>query len=175
MFPTSAPTNQPTTSNTNHTHTMKTALPESVAQAIPDGTTVNHEQALYVIPSGGGFSCLGFQVAIDCATRLAAELAIPFTPAPLGSLANYDALRSLRAQASLRYSITKKRVTCELSPQLIGLEGRRVEVVTNYDETRRFKVGRSTGWIPIHLELANVRSSGGGAAERTYKSVRVIR
>jgi hypothetical protein len=41
-----------------------------------------------------------------------------------------------------------------LSPQLIGLEGWRVEVVTTYDETRRFIVGRSTGWTPCHIERA---------------------
>jgi len=62
-----------------------------------------------------------------------------------------------------------------LTPQLVGLEGRRVEVVTTYGETRRFHVGKSTGWIPCHLEIHNARSSGGGSAEKQYKSVRVIR
>jgi hypothetical protein len=61
-----------------------------------------------------------------------------------------------------------------LTPQLTGLEGMRVEVVTDYDETRRFIVGKSTGWKPIHLEIAQRNSSGGGGAERHYKSVRVL-
>jgi hypothetical protein len=38
-----------------------------------------------------------------------------------------------------------------LSAQLKGMEGYRVEVTTDYDETRRFIVGRSTGWRPCHL------------------------
>jgi hypothetical protein len=62
-----------------------------------------------------------------------------------------------------------------LSHQLVGLEGCRVEVETTYNETRRFQVGRSTGWRPCHLELANRASSGGVSADHVYKSVRVIR
>lgn len=58
-----------------------------------------------------------------------------------------------------------------LSPQLRGLEGYRVEVVTTYDEKRRFIVGRSTGWRPIHLEISRRNSMGGGGAEKEYKSV----
>jgi hypothetical protein len=59
---------------------------------------------------------------------------------------------------------------------LIGLEGRRVEVVEADGQRRRFKVGKSTGWIPCHIELANERSSGGMAVMgEPFKSVRVIR
>jgi hypothetical protein len=61
-----------------------------------------------------------------------------------------------------------------LSPQLVGLEGWRVEVETTWGSTRRFIVGRSTGWIPIHLEVSRRDSSGGGAADREYKSVRKL-
>jgi hypothetical protein len=82
----------------------------------------------------------------------------------------YDLWRSLNERQ-------RKRVqdTTSLNPQLLKLEGCRVEVVTSYGETRRFRVGRSGGWRPIHLELKNIRSSGGCAAEESYKSVRVIR
>jgi len=61
-----------------------------------------------------------------------------------------------------------------LSPQLKGMEGYRVEVVTDYNETRRFIVGCSTGWRPCHLEVNNRRSLGGPSAENHYKSVRVL-
>jgi hypothetical protein len=61
-----------------------------------------------------------------------------------------------------------------LSPQLKGLEGKRVEVVTDYDETRRFWVGRSSGWVPCHIEVRTRRSLGGTSAERQYKSIRVV-
>lgn len=59
-----------------------------------------------------------------------------------------------------------------LTPQLVGLEGWRVEVVTTYGETRRFYVGRSTGWVPCHIEIARRDSTGGMGAERKYAKVR---
>jgi len=61
-----------------------------------------------------------------------------------------------------------------LSPQFIGREGWRVEVVTTYGEVRRFIIGKSTGRCPIHLELAQRNSSGGIGAEYTYASVRFL-
>jgi hypothetical protein len=63
----------------------------------------------------------------------------------------------------------------KLCPQLKGLEGARVEVMDHDGETRRFNVGRSTGWRPIHLEIHNRRCIGGHAAMPSYRSVRVIR
>ena len=62
-----------------------------------------------------------------------------------------------------------------LSNQLIGLEGCRVEVLDKHYKTRRFQVGRSTGWVPCHIELHRSDSSGGGPADQEYKTVRVIR
>jgi len=60
-----------------------------------------------------------------------------------------------------------------LTSQLIGLEGWRVEVTDAHGETRRFIVGRSTGWKPCHLEVKTRRSLGGSPADRTY--TRIIR
>jgi hypothetical protein len=68
----------------------------------------------------------------------------------------------------------QERDNSDLTPQLIGLEGWRVEVVTDYGEKRRFIVGKSTGWKPIHLEVYNRRSLGGGGAERHYASVKKL-
>lgn len=62
----------------------------------------------------------------------------------------------------------------DLSPQLRGLEGYRVEVETTWGEKRRFIVGRSTGWKPCHLEISRRNALGGMAASREYKSVRVL-
>jgi hypothetical protein len=62
-----------------------------------------------------------------------------------------------------------------LTPQLRGLERYRVEVVDVYGETRRFWVGRSSGWRPCHIENKLLTSSGGVSADRVYKSVRVVR
>lgn len=63
----------------------------------------------------------------------------------------------------------------DLTSQLVGLEGKRVEVVDIHGETRRFWVGKSTGWKPIHLEVKTTRSLGGDAADKFYKSVKVVR
>jgi hypothetical protein len=70
----------------------------------------------------------------------------------------------------------RARVYCQhgLTTALIGLEGKRVEAVTNDGETRRFWVGRSTGWRPCHLEIKTRRSSGGGPADSSYRNVTVI-
>ena len=68
-----------------------------------------------------------------------------------------------------------------LSTQLLGLEGWRVEVVTDWGDsegdgmiTSRFIVGRSTGWVPCHIELPRRDSSGGQPASKHYESVRKL-
>lgn len=60
------------------------------------------------------------------------------------------------------------------SPQLTPWLGWRVEVVDMGGEKRRFIVGRSTGWKPIHLEVLTRRSYGGMAACKQYQSVRPL-
>lgn len=69
----------------------------------------------------------------------------------------------------------RQRSDAGLTPQLIGLEGYRVEVITTYNEKRRFIVGRSTGWVPCHVELKRIDSIWGDGADKEYKSVKVIR
>lgn len=62
-----------------------------------------------------------------------------------------------------------------LTKQLIGLEGWRVEVETDMTrEKRRFIVGRSSGWIPCHIELKTRYSTGGMSANQHYFSVRKL-
>lgn len=59
---------------------------------------------------------------------------------------------------------TGTRCPAELTPALVGLEGKRV-LVTYPDGTEsRFYVGKSTGWMPCHLEIKRRDSWGGGAA-----------
>jgi hypothetical protein len=132
--------------------------------------SINTEQRLYVLTAGSGFSCLGFDVAQQRMERLAAEMREPLPTAEPGTEDHYSAYSKLHTKAAT----SGKRFACELSPQLTGLEGCRVEVVTDYDETRRFIVGKSTGWLPIHLEVSRRSAYGGGAAERHYKSVRTL-
>lgn len=62
-----------------------------------------------------------------------------------------------------------------LNPQLIGLEGKRVEVTVPYGvQLRRFWVSRSTGWRPCHLEIARRGNQSGDVATGPYLSVRVV-
>lgn len=58
-----------------------------------------------------------------------------------------------------------------LTPQLTGLEGWRIEVMTVEGKVRRFIVGKSNGWRPCHLEIHNRRSRGGVRADASYAQV----
>ncbi len=137
--------------------------------------TLSAEQALYVIPAATGYSCLGFDVCIERARRLAVELGQPAPAAERGTMAAYDEYQRLVRIAWDRNRETGWRSESELVPELIGLEGKRVEVVDKYGETRRFYVGKSTGFIPCHLEIARRNSHGGPAVMGTpFKSVRVV-
>ena len=136
--------------------------------------TLNNKQQLYVIPAGKGFSCLGFEVLYKRATALAAELNTPFH-SEIGTMNAYNDYMELIETTRQRYIKNGIRSKTQLSPQLIGLEGKRVEVVDNNEtKPRRFIVGKSTGFIPCHLEISRKNSSGGSAASDSYKSIKVI-
>ncbi len=62
------------------------------------------------------------------------------------------------------HAATGAHCNAELLPVLSGLEGWRVEVTEPDGERRCFIVGKSTGWMPCHLEIARRDSTGGAAA-----------
>lgn len=142
--------------------------------------TLNNDQRLFIIPCNGGYSCLGFDVCRSRCERLAAELAqrghnVGVIP-PDGTLAQHQHLCDLGDIADDDFRRTGVRCECGLNPRLRGSEGRRVEVTEHNGTVRRFQVGRSTGWIPCHLELYNRRSRGGVAiSPDDFKNVRIIR
>lgn len=143
--------------------------------------TLDQEQKLYIIPCvGGGYSCLGFNECERRTVGLQRELAarghsVP-APAPLGTLERYEQYRAACDVARQDNAATGWRSASQLTPQLIGLEGRRVEVLDKDGLKRRFQVGRSTGFIPCHLEIARRGCHGGGAAHGApYQSIRIIR
>lgn len=72
---------------------------------------------------------------------------------------------SPREQAALRSD-------AGLTPALLGHEGWRVEVTRSSGAKERFIVGRSTGWIPCHIELKLRTSTGGPAAWSDIVDVR---
>jgi len=143
--------------------------------------TVNAEQELYVIPEEHGYSCLGFDVLLARHAAIAAWLRKErlqqedLPPEARGSLRAYAAYRTLLDRAAAYCQRNKLRCPAELTPQLSGLEGKRVEVVDRHGERRRFIVGKSTGWLPIHLEIARRNSSGGPAVTGApFQSVRIV-
>ena len=136
--------------------------------------SVNYKAKLFNIPCGKGFTCLGFDVCMDRTLRLVHELGKEAAPVTIEygtprAYAEYERLCSICERLNQE---TGWRSKTELTPQLIGLEGRRVEVVDCYGETRRFYVGKSSGHIPCHLEIHNRRCHGGPAVMGTpFKSV----
>ena len=48
-------------------------------------------------------------------------------------------------------------------PRSLGQEGQRVEVIDRSGNKRRFYVGKSTGWLPIHLKFLASTAMGGPA------------
>lgn len=144
--------------------------------------TVNEEQRLFVIPCNGNYSCLGFDVCKDLSTRLERWILKRDLGAKLpdeqesGTVGAYDQYQSLMDIARDICYRNNTRCDVELTPQLVGLEGRRVEVINCFGEKSRFYVGKSIGWMPIHLEIKRRDSSGGGAVCCTpFKSVTVVR
>jgi hypothetical protein len=133
---------------------------------------------LYVIHFEGGCSTFGFDRVMELGNLLAAELDrwdLTPLPAERGTMKAYRKYRQLSDLVHQKHRQTGYRSRAELTPQLIGLEGKRVEVVDRYGEKRRFWVGKSTGWIPCHLEISTRRSDGGPAVMGApFKSVRVV-
>lgn len=155
--------------------------------------TLNLERELYVIPCmhgrERGHTCLGFDVCLRWGNETAAWLAKHWTkhlgrplpePADIpltlrGTLEAYQIYERIMDRGRELNSVSGLRCDAELVPELIGLEGGQVEVVDKYGETRRFVVGKSTGWRPCHLELKSFRSSGGGSVTGApFQSVRVL-
>lgn len=138
--------------------------------------SINAEQGLYVMPCGDGFSTYGFEYLDRTARAVAAwSKVIPPLATP-GTEAHFEQCAAIMAHGAKYAAKTGARCDAELTLQLVGLEGARVEIVDADGKRRRFKVGKSTGWMPCHLELANSRSHGGVAVYGApFQSVRVIR
>lgn len=140
---------------------------------------------VYVIKNDGGTSCLGFDVTLDRLERYALdlfqnveqvdELMARMKP-QRGEMVVYDRMRELQSALIERSQATGEKPLADLTPQLIGLEGCRVEVEDKNGDgtTRRFIVGRSTGPIPCHLEISRTSAVGGYPARREYERVRIV-
>jgi hypothetical protein len=118
---------------------------------------------------------LGFDVCEERTHALAAELGVASFPHRKGTRRAYEAYERLVEIARQRTLATGWRSESELTPEFMGLEGKRVEIVDCWGQKRRFYVGKSTGFIPVHLEIARRDSTGGPAVMGApFVSVRVL-
>jgi len=148
------------------------------------GLTLNDEQGLYVIAVEGGFSCLGYDVCRHRCEKLEIELLHCEHEVEVHEMSgryergSVDMFQHYKHLQGVVYELNRKhgfRSATELTPQLVGLEGRRVEVVDRYGDKRRFIVGKSSGWTPCHIELARKNSSGGSAVTGApFKELRIL-
>lgn len=130
-----------------------------------EGRTVGiNKGGLYVIPSGNGYSTLGFHVAEQKRRAVLAWLGKGWLHCEPGTPLAYSAYLEAMKVGADHAAKTGTRCNVDLTPELIGLEGKRVEVISPGERPRRFYVGKSTGWMPIHLEIARRNSSGGLSA-----------
>ncbi|MEW6121257.1 MAG: hypothetical protein AB1698_01490 [Pseudomonadota bacterium] len=125
--------------------------------------SINQEQRLYVINAGHGFSCLGFEYAEKRRRAVVEWLGASVEPLALGTAEHFAAYEDAMKRGAEYNRATGKRCHAELSRQLIGLEGRRVEVVAPDGEKSRFYVGKSMGWMPCHLQIKSRHSVEGCA------------
>lgn len=138
--------------------------------------SINGSARLYVMRCGAGFSCYGFDVlhAKACAVANWSKVIPPL--ADPGTRGHFEQCAAILDHGARYAEKTGTRCDAELTRELIGLERRRVEVTEPDGTRRRFWVGKSTGWMPCHLEIPTVRSSGGCAVYfPAGATVRVVR
>lgn len=141
--------------------------------------TINKEQGLFVIPCGEGFTCLGFDVCQNRIVGIENELSkltgqIFNELPPKDTIESYNRYDEAIKLARAYHLKTGYRFTCELHPLLIGKEGKRVEVTDKAGNKRRFIVGKSTGFIPCHLEIKTIHSNGGESVLNDFNTVKVF-
>lgn len=124
--------------------------------------SINQEQRLYVLKCGGGYSCLGFDVAERWRVGVLNWMGMLVGPiTEVGTRDHFGAYEYTMKLGQEHAAKTGKQCPALLTASLVGREGKRVEVIEPGEKPRRFIVGRSTGWMPIHLEIAHRGSSGG--------------
>ncbi len=142
--------------------------------------TAHADTRLYSVPwfnhkgEHDGWTALGFDVCKRRADALAQEMGEPLPKGRVGSITLYNEYQSLLAKAHAKHKATGWRSQSELDPKLVGLEGQYVEVVNSVGEKERFWVGKSGGWVPVHLAILRRNSTGGAAVCGPVKSVKVL-
>jgi hypothetical protein len=120
------------------------------------------KQKVFCITTGKYTSLLGYDVCNNQYLALCKELNINPTY-DKGTLKQYNDYKRIVDIVSDMNSKTGFRSNSQLIPEFIGHEYKRVEVIRSNNEKARFIIGKSTGIIPIHLEIKTTRSTGGAA------------
>lgn len=125
-------------------------------------THINVKEQLYVISEGSGYSCRGWKSLDDEARGVARWLiekevqgiqaVLHDHVSDLGGVAHYESCLRLIKHGAEYAQASGERCPVLLVPALVGFEGQRVEI-TYFGERKRFRVGRSTGWMPVHLMM----------------------
>lgn len=138
---------------------------------------IDTKNRLYVVTCKKGYSCVGFNVADLWMKQIWEWMGEPFPDATVpGTVEHYIQYQRAMDMGRQHADATSQRCPADLTPQLVNLEGERVEVVDCHGDRRRFWVGCSTGWMPCHLEVVRRGSIGGIPTYGTpYRSVTVLK
>lgn len=116
---------------------------------------------LYITKGPEGLRCRGWasldREARGVAAWMIAQGSDPSLleiPSALGTKEHYYACKNVIELGGELNRRTGERCPALLVPQLIGLEGAVVEV-DYFGQRERFRVGKSMGWLPVHLALRN--------------------
>jgi hypothetical protein len=147
-----------------------------VANCFQDLEDVNYDSRLYTLRCGEhGYSFMGFDYVEKLCKALSEELGVSGMSGLKPGRAQWEACQELIKMGREKSRASGWKSKAALTPQLEGLEGKRVEVETMKGEKRKFIVGKSTGWMPCHLEINTWRSRGGGGVSGApFKSVKVL-
>lgn len=132
--------------------------------------SINRNQRVYIMPCGGGYSCYGFDVLYNKLHALANAMGIEVKSKRKGTkkqFFEYSKIVDLARRSGKRFDI-------DLYMPFIGLEGKRVEVTRKDGTKRRFYIGKSTGFMPIHLEIPQRNSIGGMCVIEDFVSFKVL-
>jgi hypothetical protein len=143
-------------------------LDEALKAAEIKLTDANNKQSVtvgengnFIIPAGPGYSThRSFDSVQKDIALYAAEIGRPdLIPGPdkYGTVDQWDAYQA--ALDVVRKS--GRKLNCNLVPELVGKEGKHVEVTDAKGKKRTFYVGKTTGIAPVHLAMHNRNSTGG--------------
>ena len=144
---------------------------------------VNKEQEIYILPylseDGDeieGYTCLGFDHALKTTKAVSNWLnnADILKLSKRGTMAAYDQYRRIMSAGFRYHQSTGGICPADLTPKLIGLEGKKVRVTYEDGTKETFRVGRSTGWMPCHLAIESDRDDGGPAVLSGIEHVEVL-